>query len=288
MFNVSRMVDAGQQEQWSIDRLFPDMSQAGVPMTVRVALNNPGLAYASLVDNTSTDAVTYVAKPRGRKWIIPIAAHNPGADETFWRSDLAISNLTYDWVPVSIEYLPEMTDNSGGGKTIGLQLAPNTTIVEEDIVKQRFRIEDGKGVLIVTADDDVVVGSRVYTTTADGGTTGHGVPSVNVDALSTAAVVLPGIRTRQGFRTNVGVVTGDQETEVRFRLYDQNGVQTSGKTRTIPARTVVQWSVKSLFSSASMPNPVGSVAVDASAEFFAYVVVLDGSSQDPAFFLAER
>jgi hypothetical protein len=37
-----------------------------------------------------------------------------------------------------------------------------------------------------------------------------------------------------------------------------------------------------------MPNPVGSVAVDASAEFFAYVVVLDGSSQDPAFFLAER
>jgi hypothetical protein len=45
--------------------------------------------------------------------------------------------------------------------------------------------------------------------------------------------------------------------------------------------------VESLFGPAHVKNldPTGALVVDSDADFFAYLVVIDGSSQDPVFFL---
>jgi hypothetical protein len=262
------------------------MSVAGQAMTVSVRLDAPAFPYASVVDNESTDAVTYLGQKGGTEWIVPVVAHNGGQQGTFWRSDLGMLNLYHGYNRVSVEFLPENTDNSAGGIMGPDTLMPGTSSqVYQDVVKKKFNIDDGKGVMIIRSSRDIVVTSRVYTNTVAGGTTGHGVPAVASSAFVTDAVILPGVRTRKGFRTNVGVVTGDVLTPVRFRLRNQDGVELAEKWKNIPARSVRQWNVESLFPDVTMPNPAGSLVVDSDLPFFSYLVVLDGTSQDPMFFL---
>ena len=52
---------------------------------------------------------------------------------------------------------------------------------------------------------------------------------------------------------------------------------------------MAQWSIEKLFGSSltEVPDPVGSVVVDADADFIPYLVVIDGTSQDPVLFLPE-
>ena len=51
-----------------------------------------------------------------------------------------------------------------------------------------------------------------------------------------------------------------------------------------------QWSLESLFGSSQLDtlDPTGSLVLDADADFVAYLVVIDGSSQDPVFFLPSQ
>jgi hypothetical protein len=284
---VQRTIEPGEQDQWSVKNLFKDMSLPGVPMTVKVSLSAPAVAYASLADQVSNDAVTYLGKVPRKSWMIPIVAHNPGKEETFWSSTVSIANLGTETATVQLEYLPEKTNNSSGGIIApDMELSPGETLDFEDPVLQLFGESDQKGVLIVSSDQPVVVVSRTFTDAETGGTTGHGVRTLPLDALEERELVLPGVRMTEGFRTNVGVVTNDRWTTFQFRLRDHEGLQRAEEYITVPPRTVRQWSLERLFGDEALAvDPTGSVAVDADGEFVAYLVVVDGSSQDPAFML---
>jgi hypothetical protein len=286
---VQRFATAGLQKQWPVDKLFPGMVQPGVPMTVKVTLSKPGVVYASLVDQVSTDAVTYMGTAPATTWIVPAAAHNPGNEGTFWSSNAAIANLGASAASVDVEYLPEKTDNSGGGlKALDLQIGAGETVILSDVVMNLFGIDDGKGVLVVESSEPVVVVSRVFTASPVGGTSGHGLQTVSPDALAEREVTMPGVRMLDGNRTNVGLVTGDRWTTAHFRLFDHDGLQLADTFVTVPPRTMRQWSVQKLFgNNVPVPDPVGSVVVDADADFFSYLVVVDGTAQDPYFFLAK-
>jgi hypothetical protein len=289
-WGVERFVAAGRQDQWSIENLFPGYSKPGVPMTVRVRLWQPGVTYASTADQHSTDAVTYIGKKAEYNWIVPAVAHNPGADDTFWSSNVAITNLGSSSALVSMEFLPEQTDNSGGGLTTNSMVfnARSTTVLE-DVAFTKFGVEDGKGALVIRSTQQLVVSSRVFTDGPNGGTIGHGLEAVTFDALSMEQRVLPGVRMRNGYRTNVGVMTGESSASVRFRLRNQNGVLKAETWKNVPARSMRQWSVDRLFGSGltQLPNPAGSLVVDSTNDFAAYLVVVDPSSNDPVLFMAE-
>ena len=111
---VKRKVEAGAQDQWSIKNLFGTLAGEGVPMTVRVSLSKPGIVYASLIDNDSTDSAVYLGKKPASTWIVPAVARIPGSGGTFWSSSLALWNSTGNVAWVDLEYLPEKTDNSAG------------------------------------------------------------------------------------------------------------------------------------------------------------------------------
>jgi hypothetical protein len=51
-----------------------------------------------------------------------------------------------------------------------------------------------------------------------------------------------------------------------------------------------QWSVDTLFGEDLLekPDPAGGLVVDGDADFFAYLVTIDNSSQDPVLFLPEH
>ena len=259
-------------------------------MTVQVWLSSPGVTYASVVDNESSDAVTHIGAQTSRDWIVPAVARIPGAQGTFWFSDLAIANPGDTHAMVDFEYLPEGRDNSDGGFDAATLLVPaNTTWTIEDVLHEMFGVGEGKGVLQIRSTEHVVVASRVYTSGANGGTMGHGLQAISPEVLRPDTRVLSGVRLRDGFRTNVGVVTGEVPAVVRFRLRAEDGVQVGEIYKEVPARSMRQWSVATLFGDGLLrqPDPAGSLVVDADADVFPYLVVVDGSSQDPVLFVPE-
>jgi hypothetical protein len=155
----------------------------------------------------------------------------------------------------------------------------------------RFDIDNGKGTLVVTSTRPITVTSRVFTdceTCPEGGTSGNGVRTVPALALASGDQLLPGVRTRDGFRTNIGVVTGDRTVSFDFDLRSQGGTLLSSASKNVAPRTLQQWSIGKLFGSGfTEPNPAGSIVVSANRPYLTYLTVIDGTSQDPVFVMPQ-
>ena len=289
---VQRKVEAGAQDQWSIKKLFGALAEEGGPMTVRVSLSNPGIVYASLIDNDSTDSAVYLGKKPASTWIVPAVAHIPGSGGTFWSSSLSLWNSTGNVAWVDLEYLPEKTNNSGGGEVLqSFKLNPYQSHNIADVLKDKFGIENGKGTLVVKSTRPITITSRVFTDCEScplGGTSGNGVRAVRPTALVSGETVLPGVRVIDGYRSNIGVVTGDKSVSFTFDLRDEGGTLRQTAFKTVPPRTMQQWSVGKLFGSGFIqPDPAGSVVVTGDRAYLTYMTVIDSSSQDPVFVMPQ-
>ncbi len=75
-------------------------------MTVRATLSNPGVVFASMTDNNSTDSAVYLGKEPDKNWIVPVVAYIPGKDDTFWISSVSLWNSSSATAWVTLEYLP--------------------------------------------------------------------------------------------------------------------------------------------------------------------------------------
>lgn len=289
---VKRKIEAGEQNQWLISKIFPDLARQGVPMTVRVTLARPGIVYATLVDNDSTDSAVFLGKEPATNWIIPAVARVPGAGGTFWSSSVSLWNTTGTACWVDLEYLPEKTDNSRGGLFAPrFKLNPYESRKIADVLLEKFRIENGKGTLIVKTTRPISVTSRVFTgceTCPQGGTSGNGVRTAPAVALAAGTRVLPGVRVLDGFRSNIGVVTSNQSVSFTFDLRDEGGTLRATAFKTVLPRTLQQWGIGKLFGTNFVePDPAGSVVVSADRPYLAYMTVIDGSSQDPVFVMPQ-
>jgi hypothetical protein len=289
---VQRKIEAGEQSQWSIKKLFGDVAQQGVPMSVRVTLTKPGIVYASMVDNDSTDSAVFLGKKPGSSWVVPVVARIPGAGGTFWSSSVAIWNTTGNTAWVDLEYLPEKTNNLGGGQfAASIKFNPYQSRNIDDVLLDKFGITNGKGVLVVESTRQITVSSRVFTdcqTCPDGGSSGNGVRSVPVSAFASGNTVLPGVRLLDGFRSNIGVVSGDKTVHFTFDLRGAGGTLRATAFKSIPPRTMQQWSVGKLFGNDFVePDPAGSIVVKAAQPYLTYMTVIDGTSQDPVFVMPQ-
>jgi hypothetical protein len=284
-----RVIKAGTIGQWSVDQLFPGKSRAGKPMTIKVILMDPGVAFASLVDNASTDSAVFLGKEPSNSWMVPVVANLPGKKNTLWSSTVTLWNATSAVSEIELEYLPENTDNSSGGVLAApFMLGGFDTFSLDDLVKTRFGIEKSKGTLIIRASKPITVTSRVSTSGPGGGTSGNGVRTVHTSNLVAGGeVLLPGVRMKEDYRTNVGVVTGNAWATVEFRLRDADGMLLGQKFLEVPPRTLRQMSLEQLFGKkVQLPDPVGSLVVTSATEFYAYLTVIDGTSQDPLFMMS--
>jgi hypothetical protein len=282
-------VAPASQDQWLMSQLFPGVARSGVPMTVVVTLTSPGIAYGSMVDNVSSDSAVTLGSAAAPSWLVPVVAHLPGREGTFWSSDVALWNASASEATVDLEFLPENTDNSAGGMTAApILLAPYETVVLEDVVAADFGLANAKGALRVDASAPVVVTSRVVTAAPGGGTSGNGVRCMSVARMVPGQVVLPGVRTLGGFRSNVGIATGDLGATFELLLYGADGMLLGSSSLAVPARSLRQLSTRELFGSMDrLVDPVGSVEISADVAFAAYMTVIDGTSQDPVFVMPD-
>jgi len=285
----TRTVSAGTQMQWRLSTMFPSLAVSGVPMTARVRIFGTGIPYGSLVDQISSDAVTLIACAPSPAVFVPVVAHNPGMQGTFWRSDLFLHNPNPVEAKLVAEYLPEATDNQNGGlEGKPINIPAFGTVTMADVAGELFAVDDGKGVLLVTTAPEIVASSRTYTTNPGGGTYGLGVAALPTFARTPRSLVLTGVRANGGFRTNLGVIGGERSEDVRVSLIDQSGSVLGTVTVHVEPRSLVQGSVRTLFPDVAWGGfSVGSVRLDASRQLkAAYSSTVDDSSQDPIFTVA--
>jgi len=137
---------------------------------------------------------------------IPAVANITGENETFWRSDVSILNLSPAETSVVLVLLPELR---ASGPTFvpeisePMSIAGNGQLTLKNVVTSVFELRDVKGGLSIfsTNGAPLVLASRTYTNAPEGGSYGLNVSGVLVaDTAWVANVEHDGF-----FRTNVGV-----------------------------------------------------------------------------------
>jgi len=204
-------------------------------------------AFATPVDDASGDTwavadwTRQFAKAASDSFVIPVVGTSKGANNTFFRTDIAITNGGLTQASATLRYFPR------GGTVIQRQvtIAPRASQVLNDVVGGLFGVVgDSVGFVIVlpNSNANVFVTSRTYTSVVgQNGTFGTAVPALpaasslrigssriiggledaNVSRITTGA---PGT-----FRTNFGVVetTGSPVT-VRVSVSFSDGRQLAG------------------------------------------------------------
>lgn len=283
---VTRSIGPYDQQQWRLPELFPNFAQEGVPMTVVVTLSGPGTPWASVVDQRSHDAVYLQASTPAGVLHVPVVASVQGV--VFWDTDLTLANLTSQATTVSLEFLPENRNNQGGGSvTRTVTLSARSTVVIQRLFASLLGVTNTKGSLSLVSAQPVAAACRIYTPVAGAGSYGQGVPVLPMAGFSSQRKVLAGVRTRDGFRTNVGFATPSQGVHATARLYDASGAVLAQRSDLyVPPRSLQQFRFEDLFPAAPNPNPVGTLEVIPNGPLVVYLSVVDGSSQDPVLVLA--
>jgi PKD repeat protein len=270
-------VPANLFRQETLATFFPAVANrnlAGMSMRVVASAANALSAYGSVVDNRTHDPlyIGAVGVPSMREAVIPIAGRVPGANLTFWRSDLTMFNPHSSTVWLTVQF---------SNRTKSVTLSPRQTVVLPDVIAD-LGLSSGVGTLEVlwSGDRAPIVTTRNYTQSPDGGTYGQSIDPV---AAFSGETYIAGLRSDSSFRANLGFVNGgSQPITVQARLYTAQGTQAGTATIPVAAGEVVQTSIGALFPGA---NGAFTLHVTSSAStMFAYGSVIDNASGDPVFY----
>jgi len=224
------------------------------------------LAYGSVVDNQSGDAI-FVPAARVRQGLLP-AIHATGANGTFWRTDIWVSNTTD---------IPRIVLTCPPSPALG-QPPPEITLQPRSAAVLRgFRCGEGRTILDFVdlpqpaPTSSVLVTSRTYTTSSNG-TFGQFVPPLTP---STALATLIGIENDTAFRTNIGLMAQSPAT-VRLIAYDAAGNEVWRDV--VLAQGLTQFPLP-------VPLAIGRVTaqVIAGGGVVPYASVIDNQSGDPIY-----
>jgi PKD repeat protein len=269
---------ANSFQQQAVGTWFPAVNgQTREHLTMRLVAGEATVsAYASVVDNLTQDPVYIQAVPAsaGSSLTIPVVGRSPGANGTFWRSDVTLFNPSASRITLSVIY---------GGASKSLSINAGDTVVLADVLSE-WGQTSGSGTLRVTWSGSIgpVVTSRTYTSVATGGTYGQSIDPVTSFTPRTS---VPGLRNDAAYRSNVGFVNGGTGAEsFTVRVLSQNGAELGRTTLTLNAGAQVQYPVSALFPGLTANPFTLQIEGDGDARLFAYGSMVDNVSGDPVFF----
>lgn len=266
-------------QQQPLSAWFPAVdgeSHAHMTMRIIAASDAAISGYASVVDNITQDPVYIQAVPstRGNSMMIPVIGRSPGANGTFWRSDVTFFNPSESRMVLTLRY---------NGTSKSLSIDSGETQVMQDVVAEWGQLS-GSGALQITWGSGAgpIVTSRTYTSVNGGGTYGQSIDPVSVFSKS---AFVPGLRHDASYRSNIGFVNGGDATETfTVKLLSQSGNELARTTLTLGAKSQSQYAVNALFSNVGTNPFTLQIEGDANASLFAYGSMVDNASGDPVFF----
>jgi PKD repeat protein len=275
-------LDPASFQQSALWAYFPEVQNGShdvLTLKIGTTESDAVSAYASIVDNVTQDPIYIqaVPAPTEQSLTLPAVGRSPGANGTFWRSDVTLFNPNSDAMNVTLRY-------NGTNKT--LNLPGRDTAVLADILST-FDATAGSGALFLswTASTGPVVTSRTYTSVETGGTFGQSIDPIA--ALAPTSYV-PGLRNDSSFRSNVGFVNGGSEEETfTVLVLSPFGTELGRTTVTVGPKEQRQYSVGVLFPNVNSSSFTLALQGDADAQLFAYGSMVDNVSGDPVFFAGQ-
>ena len=215
----------------------------------------------------------------GRTYWVPVVAHNPGAEGSVWRSDVAVLNLC----PVAAHL--ELRLHAAGATRSASRVVPaGSQQVYEDVVAL-LGADNLSGSLEIDTDQENVITSRTYNTTAIG-TLGQSFDAVTrgrgIDAGESAH--LAQLQQSASFRTNIGVLNmGNETLKVTVTLHDGAGGAVGTFTLAVGAGEVVQDNApyRARFGRSDIVGGFATISVVAGKNAWAYASVVDNRTGDP-------
>jgi hypothetical protein len=282
-------------QQTSLASLWPVLNGGAydrLTMTVTSSAADALSAYASVVDNRTQDPV-YIqagALPHNvSSLVLPAVGRAPGANGTYWRSDVTLYNSRGGNADVYLRYLAAGSDNRNAAVR-RYTLGGGQTLVIRDVLSD-FNLSSGTGALQVfwlDGGDGPAVTSRTYTTVPGGGTYGQSIDPVIAQGYDS---VVPGLRSDASFRSNVGLVnSGDSPVGAGIALLSASGQQIGTAFVTLPPKSQMQTSLAGLFPNVNVAF-LGSFTIQAHTNdaptLSAYGSIVDNGSGDPVFFAGQ-
>lgn len=241
-------------------------------------------------------------------YVIPVASHTPGQNNTMWMSDVAIQNFQSTPLTVQLSVIESGDSNLSDnvfplvtGTVPGSVTVPaNGNVLLTDVLNGYRGLSQVSGAILIGADRPFAVTSRSYNQSANG-TVGQTVPPardflenvVGRTDLSTAIVYLPGLRNTDRYRTNIGMVIGNGGTSgpltlsVTIRNAGGDLISTKSVTVVGGAFTHMQFPLSSI---TDRTFEIGSATVriaEGNGAVLPYASVIDNITADAVFITGE-
>ena len=161
-------------------------------------------------------------RPTDRSYLTAGMARTSGANDTEWRSELAVLNVGERAVEATASFRAAGSDPIEITGTV----AAGQLLAWDDVLGELFEVtQQVAGSIQVDGDGPLVVTARTYNQ-SDVGTVGQFLPGIAPeDTMAAGDIgVLSPLASNQQFRTNVGYINlADHACEVRVTLYDAAG-----------------------------------------------------------------
>jgi hypothetical protein len=224
--------------------------------------------------------------------VFPIVGRAPGANGTFFRTDLSLLNLSAQSTSVVLEFYP--AGPAGGSApsaiaTVALDGHEQETLFG-DALQNLFGIGDGVGAVRVISPQHIHAVARIYNDqrTVGDGTFSQFVPSQPGSQNRTSGA-LPMLAnapaaTGAGYRTNIGWFNaGPNQVSVTWTLHSANGTVLATSTRVVEPRAAQQMGLADIFGT-STPLENGYVRFTTTGgPLYVYASIVDNVNGDGIF-----
>jgi hypothetical protein len=225
----------------------------------------------------------------------PVAASNPGANQTYWRSDARIINRSGEATTATLDfYANDDGGNAEPDATETVDVAANEQLVLSDILVNLFGFNSAQGAVRISSERSLVVASRVYNdqTSVDAGTQGLFVNAVGMDeAYRAGTISFLQNRNRnsgEGFRGAIGWFNpGSGEVTLSLTAWGTDGTSLGAETVTVAGLEQSQDSPQNIFSSLSDYGDF-YITFSASNDIFVYGTITDNVSGDGTYIPAAQ
>lgn len=178
--------------------------------------------------------------------LIPAAGSTPGANGTFFRSDILLGNFATHEQNVRLQWLPQ---GRSATASMTINLRALAALRSEDFVRE-ILAQSGLGAILITGvtsagDPDptaaLYVQSRIWTLQpGTDGTTSQSLPAIPTSAVNTSDAAFF-LNTRSGnFRTNLGLVNLDPHSAQTFVIIFPVGPLAFALSVTVPSLSMQQ------------------------------------------------
>lgn len=224
------------------------------------------------------------------EWMVPAAAHAPGAAGTNWRTDLRIVNPSGNAASVRLDLLPQNGDNAARSQNVTINVPAQGQLSLNDVLASQFSFTGNAALMATSSETSLVVTSRTYNEASNGSTYGQFIPGV-----PTAKALTPGaqghliyLSKTDAFRSNLGFAgTTAQRGAVTVTLHDAAGMQIGQGV--FQMQPYGQLQVNDVFAATGAPAmPVARAVVTTTVPIVAYASIIDNRTGDPVAMIAAK